>query len=150
MSDPASQSYANHRRIDPAFHLYTFGILALNFLIAGVALVRMLLKGSFAFGALWEVLVASALIVLFFKVRLYALRVQDRLIRLEETLRLQRLLPEGLQPRIGELRPSQFVALRFASDGEIPELVQAVLDEKLGNEEIKKRIRTWRADTFRV
>jgi hypothetical protein len=150
MRDETPQSYASHRRIDPSFHVYTFGILAVNFVIAGVALVRMLLKGTFAFSGLWEVLMASALIVLFFKVRLYALRVQDRVIRLEETLRLQRLLPEGLQARIGDLRPGHFVALRFASDGELSDLVQAALDEKLGKEELKKRIRTWRPDTFRV
>lgn len=150
MSQTESQSYANHRRIDPSFHVFTFGILAVNFVLAGVALVRMLIKGPFAFAGIWEVLMAAALIVLFFKVRIYALRVQDRLIRLEETLRMQRVLPEALRARVGELRPGHFVALRFAPDEELPGLVQAALDERLGKEALKKRIRTWRPDTFRV
>ena len=150
MSESPSQSYASHRRFDPPYHFVLFGLLAANFLLAAWALVRMLIKAPFDFGAVWNAVMAAALILFFLKVRLYALHNQDRLIRLEETLRMQSLLPEALRARIPELRVSQFVALRFASDGELPALVQAALDEKLGNEDIKKRIRTWRPDTFRV
>ena len=92
--------------------------------------------------------IASALLVL--KVRLYSMRVQDRLIRLEETLRMQRLLPADLQGRLQDLSPAQFVGLRFASDGELAERVREALDQKLGGEAIKKQIKDWRPDTFRV
>jgi hypothetical protein len=150
MSESPQQSYASHRRLDPAFHFLLFGILAVNLVLAAVALVRMFLKAPFEFTPVWNTVMALGLLLLFFKLRLYALHNQDRLIRLEETLRLQRLLPEALQARIPELRVSQLVALRFASDGELAELVEAALQEKLGKEDIKKRIRTWRPDTFRV
>jgi len=150
MSDAPDQSYASHRRFDPPYHFVLFGLLTVNFVMAVVALVRMLLKAPFDFSVVWNAVMASTLILFALKVRLYALHNQDRLIRLEETLRMQALLPEALRARIPELRISQFVALRFASDEELPGLVAATLDEKLGNEDIKKRIRTWRPDTFRV
>jgi hypothetical protein len=83
-------------------------------------------------------------------IRLYALRVQDRLIRLEESLRMQRLFSADLQARIPELSPNQMVGLRFASDGELAERVREALNQDLSGEAIKKRIQTWRPDTFRV
>lgn len=150
MSASEPQTYASHRRFDPWFHGALSGTLAVNFLLAAGLLARTLWKGGFDLAVLWNTVMAAALLLLAFKVRLYALHNQDRLIRLEETLRLERVLPEALRPRIAELRPGHFVALRFASDAELPALVQAVLDEGLGREELKKRIRTWRPDTFRV
>jgi hypothetical protein len=78
------------------------------------------------------------------------LKVQDRLIRLEETLRMGRLLPEDLKARIPELTVKQMVGLRFASDGELTDRVREALDQNLDGEAIKKRIQTWRPDTFRV
>ncbi len=150
MSETPQQSYASHRRLDPAFHFLLFGILAANLVFAAAALIRMFLKAPFDFAPVWNTVMALGLLLLFFKLRLYALHNQDRIIRLEETLRLQALLPEPLKARIPELRVSQFVALRFASDGELAELVEAALREKLGKQEIKQRIRTWRPDTFRV
>jgi len=137
------QTYANHKRIDPWYH-YVGSALALLILV--MALVHPF-RGH---GGAWQVIASVLLLILFLKVRSYALRVQDRVIRLEETLRMQSLLDEGLRARIGELRPGQFVALRFASDGELPARVQEALDEHLGGAEIKKRIQTWRPDTFRV
>lgn len=150
MSESPDQSYASHRRFDPPYHFVLFGLLTANFVMAVIALVRMLLKAPFDFGVVWNAVMASTLILFALKMRLYALHNQDRLIRLEETLRLQSLLPEALKARIAELRVSQFVALRFASDEELPGLVEATLNEKLRSEDIKKRIRTWRPDTFRV
>jgi hypothetical protein len=85
-----------------------------------------------------------------FLIRLNALRVQDRLIRLEERLRLQTLLPAELSPRIAELTESQLIALRFASDNEVPGLVEKVLAAKMKSKDIKQAIVTWRADMFRV
>jgi ABC-type antimicrobial peptide transport system ATPase subunit len=150
MSDSPSQSYASHRRFDPPYHFVLFGVLAANFVMALWALIRMFIKQPFDFGVVWAAAMAAILVLFALKVRLYALHNQDRLIQLEETLRMQSLLPDNLKARIPELRVSQFVALRFASDAELAGLVEAALDEKLGNADIKKRIRTWRPDTFRV
>lgn len=140
----AMQTYANHRRFDPWYHLVAFPLLLLTLIGACLHVVRS--QG----GGVWELFLAFGLLVLFFRVRIYSLRVQDRIIRLEETLRMQALLPEAWRGRIQELKPGQFVALRFASDEELPALVQAALDERLDGEAIKQRIRVWREDTFRV
>lgn len=145
MAEASPQTYANHRRYDPPFHIFAFGILALSLLVSLWQLVR-----SPGFTTAWVFLVFAALLVLFFKVRLYALKVQDRVIRLEERLRLQQLLSDPLRSRIGDLTEEQLIGLRFASDGEVADLVKQALDEKLPREEIKKRVRTWRPDTFRV
>ena len=93
---------------------------------------------------------AVTFLLFLFKLRLYALHNQDRLIRIEEQLRMKALLPATLATRAMGLKPSQCVALRFASDEELPGLVQQTLDEDLQNEQIKKRIQNWRADYFRV
>jgi hypothetical protein len=145
MAEAPVQTYASHRRYDPIYHIFTFLILAISILVSLWRAVR-----NPGFDTVWLTLVFAALMALFFKVRLYALKVQDRVIRLEERLRLERLLPGPLKERIGELTEKQLVGLRFAPDGEAAELVKLALDEGLSGEEIKKRIRGWRADTFRV
>jgi hypothetical protein len=100
---------------------------------------------------LLNVAVAFALLLIAWYVRIFPLKAQDRVIRLEETLRLERLLPADLRSRIGELRPGQLIALRFASDAELPELTREVLGGSLSSPgEIKKRVRSWRADHFRM
>jgi len=96
------------------------------------------------------VVLAIALLVLVFKTRLYALKVQDRVIRLEERLRLMQLLQEPLRSRIPDLTEGQVVALRFASDAEVPALVERALKEKLSRSDVKKSIKTWRPDYWRV
>lgn len=141
-----SQTYATHRRYLPLYHFFAVPILSLNVLVQIVFAVR-----HFSVWAAWNIVVAMALIALAVTVRQMATRAQDRIIRLEETLRLERLLPPDLRARIGELSASQLVALRFCSDQELPELTRAVLDEKIHRrEDIKRRIRSWRPDTLRV
>ena len=139
------QNYANHRRFDPLYH-YVGSVLLLLFLGLSLTLAWRM-KGLFGASLL---VLAALMAILFTLVRVYALKVQDRLIRLEEGLRMARVLPEDLKARIPELTAQQCVGLRFASDGELADLVRQILAEGLGNEDIKKRIKTWRPDTFRV
>lgn len=147
----AEQSYANHVKWVPGYHFVAGGILAINFLWSLYRVFRPAVEGTPVFDRLLAVAVAVALLLLLWYLRLFPLSAQDRVIRLEETQRLQRLLPPDLQPRIGELRRGQLIALRFAGDEELPELTRAVLDGKLSKaDDIKKAIRSWRADHFRL
>lgn len=139
------QTYATHRRFDPAFHFVGLP-LVLAFLVISI----LLLWKQPSLASAGQLLLAVTLALTFLKTRLYAITVQDRIIRLEETLRMQRLLPEDLKARIPELQRDQFVGLRFAADGELADRVREALTEHLGNEAIKKRIKTWRGDFFRV
>jgi hypothetical protein len=83
--------------------------------------------------------------------RVMAMKVQDRVIRIEERLRLERVLPSDLQPRINEFTIEQLVGLRFASNAELPELARRVLDEKLNDRKaIKELIKTWQPDFARA
>lgn len=146
MADAAPQNYSNHARFVPLFHFVTFGILTVNVLWAGYKLVR-----GFSPDALMALLVAVALVLLAWYCRIFPLTAQDRVIRLEERLRLARLLPADQQARIDELRPRQLVALRFASDAELPGLVARVLAGELTDPKaIKQAIQNWRADHLRV
>jgi hypothetical protein len=138
-----TQTYASHRRMDPWYH---YGALGLWILSLGLA-VRHTMHHHAGYS---QFVLLALILILLLKVRTYALRVQDRLIRLEETLRLKALLPEPLQAGIQRLKPAQFVALRFASDEELPARMEEALQENLGGEAIKKRIQVWRPDEFRV
>lgn len=150
MAERTEQNFANHTKIVPGYHYAAIGILTVNFFLA---LYRLFwpIPGVPLFDRLIAVAVALALGLMLLYTRTFPLKAQDRVIRLEETLRMQRLLPPDLQARIGDLRGSQFIALRFASDEELPELTRAVLDGGIRDtKEIKKRIRNWRADYFRL
>jgi hypothetical protein len=142
------QSYQNHRKFVPGFHFLTFGLLVVNLAWA----VWRLFSGSLPMADRgMAVLLAVALLLLAWYTRIFPLRVQDRLIRLEERLRLTQILPPDLAPRIDELSTGQLLALRFASDQEVSELTRKVLDEKIRErEEIKKLIRQWRPDHRRA
>ncbi len=145
MKDRA-QSYASHRRWHTLFHFIGVPILSINIIVKIVQAVRFPSLAS-----AWDVVVAIALIISIYLARAYALTVQNRVIRLEERLRLQRCLPEELRGRVDELRTSQLIALRFCSDEELPELARAVLNgEVRDRKEIKRRIRSWRPDWLRV
>lgn len=139
------QSYASHRRFDPWYHFIGFPLYLLFLVVSAVAYWRHPTPVTMG-----QAVLALFLGILFLKLRLYALTVQDRVIRLEETLRLQRLLPADLQARIPELKRDQFVGLRFASDAEVADRMREALDQGLNGEALKKRIQTWRADHFRV
>lgn len=145
MADMPVQNYANHAKLDPPFHFFLLPVFAINFVMNVTALVR-----NPGLSTTWNVVLAAALVVAVFKIRIYALKVQDRVIRLEETLRLSRQLPATTQEKIGNLTESQLVALRFASDAELPALVEKTLAGNLKNAEIKKLIVAWRPDYFRV
>jgi hypothetical protein len=145
VSQPKPQNYANHSRFDPLFHFVLAPFLLFNWIATLVFLVRH--PGPFH---AWMMLVALALFLMLGVSRSYALKVQDRVIRLEERLRLNTLLQEPLRARIGELSESQLIGLRFASDAEIPALVARTLGEKLTQKQIKQAIQNWRADHFRV
>jgi hypothetical protein len=140
------QSYAHHTRRDPLFHVFVIPVFAVFLVTAVVHLVR----GRHPFHGMLLVLIALAALVAIFKLRMYPLKVQDRMIRLEERLRLATLLPEPLRDRIPELTESQLIALRFASDAELPALAQRAMNEKLSADDIKKSIQNWRADDWRV
>lgn len=142
MSD---QTYANHRRLDPVFH----GFIALCYVAFAILAIASFWKRS-PLPAVAPVVAALGLLAHWLKTRAYALQVQDRIIRLEERLRMAKLLPGDLLQRAESLTPKQCVGLRFASDAELPELVRQTLEENLGTEAIKQRIKVWRPDTFRV
>jgi uncharacterized membrane protein YdbT with pleckstrin-like domain len=145
MAEPLQQNYVNHGRIDPSFHYFLVPIAAVSIIVAVVNLVRFP-----SFNAAWLVLISVAVGVAIFKMRLYSLKVQDRIIRLEERFRLQQTLSEPLRSRINELTIGQLVALRFACDAELPALVTRALNENLSKDDLKKSVNVWRADLFRV
>ncbi len=139
------QNLKNHARTDPMFHGFLFigALILLGCTIYILVKQPTFLSAVRVFAVLWA-------IVLMFKVRLYALKVQDRVIRLEERLRLAQLLPEATRSRIAELSEPQLIALRFASDGEVAGLVQQTLDGKWDPKQIKGAVKVWRPDFFRV
>ncbi len=139
------QSFKNHGRIDPWYHI----VLGLLLLITLVHSVMLVVHRPDALS--WTMLtMILALILTAMKVRSYSLKVQDRVIRLEERLRLMTILPPLLHHKIAELSVSQLIALRFASDKELMALTARTLEEKLEPKAIKAAIVEWRADNFRV
>ncbi len=145
MPESKLQSRSNHVRFDPIFHFFLLPALLLLLIWVIVRLVRY--PGS---DTAIPVAIVVLMTVIAFKSRTYALKVQDRVIRLEERLRLKALLPETLHSRIAELTETQLIALRFASDTEVPALAERASAEKLGSKQIKEAIRTWRPDHWRV
>ena len=142
----STQNYKNHAKFVPMYHYVLTAILLFNF-------------GAMAYHAfqqpdmyhLWTVVMAAALIMIALFARVFALKAQDRVIRLEERLRMRELLPADLKGRIQEFTADQLIALRFASDAELPELASTVLRDNLqARDAIKKLVKDWRADDHRV
>jgi hypothetical protein len=141
-----NQNFENHAKFVPGFHIVVLGILATNLIWSIYRLFH-----AFSAEAAISLLLAIAFVLLAFYARTFALAVQDRLIRLEMRLRMQELLSAELRPRIPEFSVNQLVALRFASDAELPALAKKVLDEKLNDRKaIKKMIRDWQPDFVRA
>ena len=142
----APQAYDNHTRWHAPFHYFLSPVMLANVVIAVVKLAR-----DPGLDEIWWLVVSIALVVLTALVRLNPLRAQDRIIRLEESLRYYQLLPEDLARRAASLTTAQTVALRFAPDEELEGLVREVLEGRLKKpDEIKRAVRGWRADTLRV
>ena len=142
----AEQSFKSHARWLPGFHFFAVPVLLANLINE----MRHLYFDQTRHG-LWMVIVAAALLMVAFLSRIQALTVQDRLIRLEMRLRLRGILPPDLHPNIDALTHRQLVALRFASDAEMAELVRGVVAGKLtSSKDIKSQIKSWQSDLLRA
>ncbi len=143
MSEP--QDLKHHARFDPPYHFFLTIVAIASVVVAVVYSVH-----HFGFHSIWLVVVSLAAVVLLFRLRQYPLKVQDRVIRLEERLRLQALAPAEWHAQIYRLTEDQLIALRFAADDEVVELAKQALEQNLTRKQIKERIKTWRADNWRV
>lgn len=144
MTEP--QNADNHVRIVPGYHVVLFGILAVNLVLRVIWAIR-----TPTFVNLWAIVMAIGFVLVGWYLRIFPLAVQDRVIRLEERMRLGRLLPPELRPRLGEFTRQQLVGLRFASDEELPALAARVLNEGITSKQaIKRMVAQWRADHLRA
>lgn len=145
MSEAAPQNLKNHGRLDPLFHFFLAYVLIANMIIAIVWVVR-----RPGFESAWFLVLSVAAFLALFRVRQYPLKVQDRVIRLEERLRLEALAPEEWHTQIYRLSEDQLIGLRFAADDEVVELAKQALEHNLNRKQIKERIKEWRPDHWRV
>jgi hypothetical protein len=145
MSESAPQNLKNHGRFDPPYHFFLTFVSMATIVIAIVYAVR-----HTSFNSIWLVIVAVAAFIALFRMRTYPLKVQDRVIRLEERLRLQALAPAQWHAQIYRLTCDQLIGLRFAGDDEVVELAKQALEHNLTRKQIKQRIKNWRADNWRV
>lgn len=139
------QNFKNHMRFDPPFHFFLLPMFLLNLVFCIAHAFRH--PGPFD-----DWMAVMALVLMFFALlmRMYAMKNQDRIIRLEERLRLERLCSEPLRARVPQLTARQLIGLRFASDAELAALAQRALDEKLSEKDIKAAVKNWRADYSRA
>jgi hypothetical protein len=145
---PEPQTFKNHTRFDPGWHFFLVPLLMLNVIFAAADTVHHWPDHRPLF--LWWILMSIVLLLAVGKAREHSMKVQDRVIRLEERLRLAALLPAEEYARCAALTESQLIGLRFASDAELPALAKRALDEKLTKKQIKEAINSWRPDYFRV
>ena len=145
MSNSKPQNLENHARYDPPYHFVVSIVLLANLIVSIVYVVR-----HPCFYSAWFVVLSVAAIIAWFRLRTYPLKVQDRVIRLEERLRLQALAPAEWHSQIYRLTEDQLIGLRFAADDEVVELAKQALEHNLNRKQIKERIKDWRADHWRV
>jgi hypothetical protein len=146
MAEKVPQTYANHVRMHPPFHFFLIPSALLLLILTIVNVVR-----HYDLLESWILLLIGVIAAVAIPlIRINPLRAQDRVIRLEERLRLAALLNEPMRSRIGDLSESQLVALRFASDAEVAALMEKALREQMKAADIKKAVVKWRADLFRV
>ena len=140
------QRYENHARLVPGYHYVALPIFAINLVWSLIVAIR-----QPAAGTIIAALVAVGLVLLALYARTFALTAQNRVIRLEMRLRLRERLPADLLPRLQDFTVDQLVALRFASDAELPDLARTVLRDRITDRKaIKKMIRDWQPDQLRV
>ncbi len=146
MAQVKVQNFENHTRVVPPYHMFALPVFLINFVWRLVQL-----KDGINFASIMNLLLGAAFVVAFLYARLFSLTVQDRLIRLEMRLRLERLLTTDLRSRIPEFTVPQLISLRFAGDDELPGLARQVLDERLTDRKtIKRRVKNWQADFLRA
>ncbi len=142
----SSQNFDNHAKLVPSYHYVTTPLTVVAMVLAARAL--FIDPGA---NALLHAATLGVALSAYYHSRVFPLGVQDRLIHLEERLRMERVLPEELRARIDEVTMSQAIGLRFASDEELPELVQRVLDGEFESRKaIKAAVKRWRPDERRV
>ena len=139
------QSLKNHARLDPPFHIVTAGLYLANLIFAVISEVR-----HTDWISTWYLVLSIFVIIPILKLRLYPLKVQDRVIRLEERLRLQALAPAEWHAQIYRLSEDQLIGLRFAGDDEVVDLAKQALENGWNRKQIKERIKNWRPDEWRV
>jgi hypothetical protein len=145
MSESTPQSLKNHGRTDPSYHFVLLFVVVANLIVSIVHLVY-----HMEFFSVWLVVLSLVAFIPVFKIRIYPLKVQDRVIRLEERLRLQALAPAEWHSQIYRLTEDQLIGLRFAADDEVVELAKQALEHNLTRKQIKERIKDWRADNWRI
>ena len=145
MSKSEPQGLKNHGRFDPPYHFFLTFVSMATIVIAVIYCVH-----HFCFYSVWLVVLSLAAFVALFRMRHYPLKVQDRVIRLEERLRLQALAPAEWHSQIYRLTEDQLIGLRFAADDEVVELAKQALEHSLNRKQIKERIKDWRPDNWRV
>jgi hypothetical protein len=148
MSNSSVQNLKNHGRLDPSYHYVLLLILLANLVFAIFHMVRHWATSFFA--GPWIVVLSLTAFLVVFKMRTYPMKVQDRVIRLEERLRLQALAPAAWHAQIYLLTEDQLIGLRFAADDEVVELAKQALEHNLTRKQIKERIKSWRPDNWRV
>ena len=147
MANEKPQNFQNHTKLVPPFHMFVLPVFLLN---AGWTIYH-LIKTGVSFESVLLVLMAFALLTFALFARVFALTVQDRVIRLEMRLRMAEILPADLHSRIPEFTVGQLVSLRFASDAELPALARKVLDNKMEDRKaIKQMIQNWQGDYLRA
>ncbi len=148
MNKSSEQNLKNHGRLDPPFHIVLFFILVANLIFSVIHMIRH--REDAYFAGPWFVVLSIAAFIPFIKLRTYPLKVQDRVIRLEERMRLQALAPTEWHSQIYNLTEDQLIGLRFAADDEVVSLAKQALEHNLTRKQIKERIKSWRADNWRI